>query len=125
MKKKKSILKKSKIEKINENDIIEDVESSVQPLLSKEVMEKLTLDSYEEWREMPEFIQRRFCPYHEIIVRFVKEEDMKAFAELVGRNIQKCTKSIFYPKLEQMNFETFNSTKRYIDKSEIKRKKNK
>jgi len=52
----------------------------------------------EDWKDMPEFIQKDESSFQSIIVHFENKEDMDAFAKLVGQNITHRTKSIWYPK---------------------------
>lgn len=52
----------------------------------------------EEWKDMPEFVQRDMSPFQSIIVHFESEEDMKEFSKVIGQNITHRTKSIWFPK---------------------------
>ena len=49
---------------------------------------------------MPEFEQESQKPYAMINVRFRNEDDLLEFAKLIGQNLNKKSKSIWYPKLE-------------------------
>lgn len=50
-----------------------------------------------EWVGMPEFVQEPDKPYQTLTVRFRNEEDVRAFAELIGQRITPLTKSIWHP----------------------------
>jgi hypothetical protein len=54
-----------------------------------------------EWRGMPEFNQPDNGAIKQIIVSFDSEEGIEEFAKLVGQNITKKTKSIWFPKREK------------------------
>lgn len=55
------------------------------------------VDVFEEWKDMPEFLQEDLTPFHAINVRFRNAEDMAKFAELVEQKVDKKTKTIWYP----------------------------
>lgn len=50
-----------------------------------------------EWKGMPEFVQEKQEAYAKIIFRFENEEDLQAFAQLIGQKLTKKTKSSWYP----------------------------
>ena len=54
-----------------------------------------------EWRGMPEFNQPDNGALRQIIVSFDTEEGIEEFARLVGQNITKKTKSIWFPQREK------------------------
>jgi hypothetical protein len=54
-------------------------------------------DWQKEWVGMPEFIQVDKESKKSVVVHFENWEDMKAFGELVGREITPNTKSFFFP----------------------------
>lgn len=54
-----------------------------------------------EWRGMPEFNQPDNGALRQIIVSFDTEEGVEEFARLVGQNLTKKTKSIWFPKREK------------------------
>jgi hypothetical protein len=56
-----------------------------------------------EWQGMPEFVQGSKPPFQTILVHFKREEDVKAFAELVKQTINPETKFIWYPKKKPEN----------------------
>ena len=56
-----------------------------------------------EWKEMPEFVQGDFPPFQSVIVHFENEDDRNHFAKLIGQNITKKTKFIYFPKLIKAN----------------------
>jgi hypothetical protein len=53
----------------------------------------------EHWKDMPEFKQEDNMPYQKITMNFTKEEDVKAFAELIGQKITYKTDTLWFPKL--------------------------
>lgn len=67
----------------------------------------------EHWQDMPEFVQDDLMPFKSIIVHFESRTDMNEFAQLIGQNISKLTKSIWYPA---PNLEDIRN-KRYVTKS--------
>ena len=46
---------------------------------------------------MPEFVQEKKEPYSKIIIRFENEEDLQAFANLIGQKLTNKTKSAWFP----------------------------
>lgn len=54
-----------------------------------------------EWRGMPEFNQPDNGAIRQIIVSFDSQDGIDEFAKLVGQNITKKTKSIWFPKREK------------------------
>lgn len=55
----------------------------------------------QEWKGMPEFLQENKEPCQKIVVNFQTYEDVKDFAELLGFNVTKKTKSIWFPIKEK------------------------
>jgi hypothetical protein len=53
----------------------------------------------EEWKNMPEFVQRKKEAYAEIVFRFDNAKDLQDFANLIGQKLTKNTKSAWYPPL--------------------------
>lgn len=49
---------------------------------------------------MPEYDQKDLTPLRQIRVSFASQEDLDAFARLVGQKIGPKTKSIWYPAAE-------------------------
>ena len=55
-----------------------------------------------EWDGMPEYIQDEKEAYHVMKVRFRNDEDIAAFAKLVGQpHINIKTKAIWHPQLDK------------------------
>lgn len=50
-----------------------------------------------EWVGMPEFVQDKQRPHAAITFRFKNEEDLQAFATLIGQKLTNKTKSAWYP----------------------------
>lgn len=68
---------------------------------------------YDEWKDMPEFVQDKQEPFAKIIVRFNSQEDLDEFSKLIGQKLTPKTKSIWHPQLVR----GINSAKRYVDES--------
>jgi len=54
-------------------------------------------DAYAEWEGMPEFNQEDLMLSRQLTIRFKSQEDINAFAKLIGQKITDKTKSIWYP----------------------------
>ncbi len=50
-----------------------------------------------EWVGMPEFHQVKVEPFSTIKIRFETEQDLAAFAKLIGQKLTPKTKSIWHP----------------------------
>jgi hypothetical protein len=68
-------------------------------------------DPMAEWRGMPEFQNEDQTAWKTLKVHFKSEEDLKAFAELVGQTVTEQTRSIWYPQAEVGRY----ADKRYAD----------
>lgn len=68
---------------------------------------------FDEWKDMPEFVQEKQEPYAKLIVRFETKEDLEEFAKLINQKLTKKTKSIWHPELVR----GIHSAKRYVDES--------
>jgi len=53
----------------------------------------------EHWKGMPEFKQQDTMPYQKITMNFTREEDVKAFGELIGQKVTYKTDTLWFPKL--------------------------
>ncbi len=61
-------------------------------------------DPMAEWQGMPEFEQEdAFGAIHTIKVHFATDDDITAFAALIGQTVTKDTDFIWYPKQERAN----------------------
>ena len=56
-------------------------------------------DAYDEWTDMPEFVQKKQEPFSKIIIRCETEEDLADLSERLGQKLTAKTKSIWHPKL--------------------------
>lgn len=65
-----------------------------------------------EWKGMPEFKQEKREPIQQIIVSFTSFEDVKAFGELIDSFVSKDTKSLWFPKKDNIQPKKF----RYVEK---------
>jgi hypothetical protein len=68
-------------------------------------------DVFDEWKDMPEFVQDSQKPFSQIIVRFRCQEDLDEFARLIDQKLTVKTKSIWHPQLVR----GINGKKRWID----------
>ena len=68
---------------------------------------------FDEWKNMPEFVQEKQEPYAKIIVRFETKEDLEEFSKLINQKLTQKTKSIWHPELQR----GIHSAKRYVDES--------
>lgn len=84
-------------------------------LVDEDVEETKPFNPYDEWKNMPEFVQEKQEPFAKIIVRFETEEDLLDFSKRIGQSLNKKTKSIWHPKLQR----GINGDKRYIDEGQI------
>ena len=57
-----------------------------------------SLDAMKEWSGMPEFREEDQSGYHAVIVHFATEGDMKAFAKMVKRPVEKTTRYLWFPE---------------------------
>ena len=73
--------------------------------------DKQEVDPMQEWAGMPEFEQDAIKPFHEIIVRFLTEEDYHSFMELIEQNLTTKTIAVWYPK---QDFDQTNREFMYI-----------
>lgn len=58
-------------------------------------------DAASEWRGMPEFDQPDATAFRSIIVHFASQDDVDAFARLVGQKISDKAKFIWHPQAER------------------------
>lgn len=56
----------------------------------------------EAWKGMPEFIQEDKMPIFSLKVNFSCQDDIDRFSELVNQKITNKTKSIWFPKQENI-----------------------
>ena len=59
---------------------------------------------------MPEFLQENLEPFRVIRVQFATQEDVDAFAKLVGAKITSRTKGVWFPPRQRKHV-----TKIYVD----------
>lgn len=93
---------KDLIEEINTGDIDLDITG----FSSNEIEQIMVafqgqVDVDEEWKEMPEFEQKDQNAFKEIKVKFVNEDDYKAFASIIDQKLSLETISIWHPKRDQ------------------------
>lgn len=79
--------------------------------MKKEDMFEPVNNVFDEWKDMPEFVQEKQKPFKELVVRFRNKHDLDAFAALVGQPLTLMTKSIWHPRLVR----GVDSAKRWVD----------
>jgi hypothetical protein len=68
---------------------------------------------FDEWKNMPEFVQEKQDPYAKLIIRFATQEDLEEFSKLINQKLTNKTKSIWHPELQK----GIHSARRYVDES--------
>ena len=58
----------------------------------------------DHWRGMPDFTQNDLSAVKRLIVNFASEDDLAAFAELIGQTVTRETCSVWYPAAEIGHF---------------------
>lgn len=69
----------------------------------------------EHWNDMPEFEQEDLTSHRKIVVHFRNDEDVRAFAELIGQRITPRQKAFWFPELAPRRYAHL----KYTDESEI------
>jgi len=90
-------------------ELVDELKESDSELIDMLNINNLDLESLvaeEEWEGMPEFDQQDKTATRNIIVSFSCNNDIKDFAELISQNITEKTKSIWYPKQQNMDTES-------------------
>lgn len=65
----------------------------------------------EHWQGMPEFSHDNLEPTRSIIVHFETDQDVEAFEKIIGQNVGKTRKSLWFPEAEIGHY----ADKRYAD----------
>ena len=52
---------------------------------------------FDEWKNMPEFVQQKQEPYSKLIIRIETQQDLEEFSKLINQKLTKKTKSIWFP----------------------------
>ena len=73
------------------------------------------LETPHQWDSMPEFDQKQNEAWKMLKIRFRNEEDLMAFAELVGQTVTPKTKGIWYPAADKSK----NSLLRWMHEDQI------
>ena len=81
-------------------------------LLPEAVINEITKDEMEEWREMPEYISGKQI-FHEVVIQFETEEDFQDFREKMGAKwtLTRKTRRLFWPLDKLRTYVTFKSKK--------------
>ena len=92
----------------------------------KDVVEQNCLFEEEEWweeywQDMPEYVHQNLKPERTLYLHFETEEDVQAFAELIGQRISPYTKYVWYPELKLDK----TACKKWVEDKEKKIKKRK
>lgn len=69
----------------------------------------------QEWQGMPEFVQERRREYAKLIIRFRNQEDLDAFATLIGQRLNRNSQCTWYPEFDKA--ESGHAGKVYVDES--------
>lgn len=64
------------------------------------------LDPLAEWEDMPEYSQENLLAFKTVYVHFKNEQDFKDFQNFINQPMTDKTKSIWYPKQEDMDTES-------------------
>ena len=75
--------------------------------------DKNELDAELEWSGMPEFNNDDLSPKRQIILSFKTDEDVQLFAKLINQEITTKTKSVWFPKVNDL----VQKDKAYSDES--------
>jgi len=78
-----------------------------------DMFDELVPEWQREWVGMPEFHQEDLTSKRKIVVHFRNEEDVKAFAELIGQQITPKQPSLWYPAMPPRRYAHL----RYVDES--------
>ena len=68
----------------------------------------------DEWKDMPEFHQEDLTSKRKIVVHFRNNEDVEAFAKLMGQKITPKQKSLWHPFMAPRRY----ANKRWVDEDE-------
>lgn len=88
-------------------DSLQDLLSGLQVEIGIDAMQELRLDNLvatndnpmDEWKGMPEFKNEDIGAYRHIIVNFTCEENIQAFAKLIGQSLTDKARSIWFPQV--------------------------
>ena len=58
----------------------------------KDLFEELK-ESFNEWKDMPEFIQEKQEPFAKIIIRFETKENLQEFSKLINQKLTEKLKA--------------------------------
>ena len=87
-------------------DILESIQFSdhaLNAMLDSLLDVQSVTDPFEEWNGMPEFVSESQDSYKILKVHFDSDEDIAAFAELVGQNVGFKTQYIWFPKQQKID----------------------
>lgn len=74
----------------------------------------------QEWKGMPEYVQKDIKPYKSLLVHFRNLKDFNEFKKVIEQDMSPNTKYIWFPKLEINELYKY----RYVDfDGKVKRKK--
>jgi hypothetical protein len=88
--------------------------AAVQPELEFDALqevEETSEPSFEEWLEMPEFVQEDNPCFAKIVFRFETEKDLLDFSNIIGQKLTQKTKSAWHPALQR----GLNAGKRWVN----------
>lgn len=82
-------------------------------MVKKNLFDEVEFNAFDEWKDMPEFVQGKQKPFAQITVRFRNQVDLEEFGRLIGQKVTPKTKSLWHPLLVR----GIHSNKRYSDES--------
>ncbi len=71
-------------------------------------------DCDREWKDMPEFVQKKQTIYRALTINFKNQEDLDKFEKLINQKISSYN-TYWFPK---QNLKTYFNDKVYIDEDE-------
>jgi len=88
-------------------DILGFEDTELNKLLSSVGLAEPETDRFAEWQGMPEYESEDQSAAYKAIVNFASEEDMKAFEKLIGQQIPRNSRSVWYPPQERSDSRNF------------------
>lgn len=89
-----------------EEELIEDEETGVIKVSGHDRKTSSGSSTEDHWKDMPEFKQEDKTSHRHVVVHFRSDEDVEEFFALIGQTCTDKTRSIWYPKQENMDTES-------------------
>jgi hypothetical protein len=64
------------------------------------------LDAKGEWKGMPEYENQNKMSWRHIVMHFDRQEDLDAFAQMIGQDVTDKTSYLWFPKKERLDTES-------------------